>query len=1025
MEKMHIVQDVIIEEYVKIELIFKHIKNDFKKLDGTLLTKEDIAKELSSKKKLTLFIDAANKFDDSNRCYIVMNDYMLLFENFSRDDAFGKKHILVFGVAKRRQDFNKRLTINSVAIINIKYCNVSFYDVSVGSYINYENGSLTKADSSIINYSKPQLIKAILNGLLKTLEKRDIIVKEEKNVNLSYKFKSFLDDVEIITDKQKVQETSELLIEKPIFYSSFEATAHDSNSNIIYKFICEDFIDFDHIPSENDRITLNDTRNQAVVVTSLIDDTTLYLDLSFSEISLEDIPKDGKLFRCYNEVQTKIRKEAIKKLRTVETPLSNVILDDYSELPIIENIKDEKFNCESMEKIIDESAYRPNDAQIVALYKGALIKDSSLLVLGPPGTGKTSVIVKWTQYFVNQGKKVLITSQSHMAVNNALRDVKKDKNINCVRIGRPQQVKSPDLESILFENAQLYFQQKVENNVNESVKYIENSIKLIDEYYGKFLIEEGKLKESSVEFDSTLSHFFKKYNKKIEKYKILYNENITLKELIKSLYNKFDDICNETEKLCTRAIYRLNPFFRFKIYINKKLIKSSCFKKYKKFEKNGIKLIQLKKYLDNKIKKTNIEKLNENNKKISNSIHEIFNDKKIVEIMNEVKSKNVTIDKNEFISLKESLNKFLPGLNTYHDDLINIKNFDYAESFLNTIDVVGSTCIGINVNHNFKDIDFDVVIMDESGQILPYDAIVPLSKASEKIIMVGDHMQIPPIKLNIENELSSDTFNELDKEFEKLYSLSLFEIMYNDLSIQRRKLNYNKHYCVDLDTQFRMPDSVCKVLSKHFYDGKYKTFEGPSSFDKKPLFGLKSTFILYDTSNMENRFETRESSGYTNRLECEFICHYLINLIKENSDIEAEDYIGIITPYAAQVKLLINTVVEKGIFTRETASRIIKSLDSFQGQERNVIIYSFVRSNKNNAIGFLKESRRLNVALSRCKQQVLCVGDIDFLSNLKSEDDDVIKFTNLITDINSIATNNTDNYTEVFKYDVRGIEYEK
>ena len=207
----------------------------------------------------------------------------------------------------------------------------------------------------------------------------------------------------------------------------------------------------------------------------------------------------------------------------------------------------------------------------------------------------------------------------------------------------------------------------------------------------------------------------------------------------------------------------------------------------------------------------------------------------------------------------------------------------------------------------------------------------------------------------------------------ELLKKSLFEKLYEDLPDANKAM---------LDTQFRMPGEIADIISEWFYEGKYK-----SADIKRNLKGLlpwisEKPFLIIDTSRTSGREETRtESRGTYNELEAR-ICRELLNSIAEKENHAALEQIGIISAYKDQVRRIKEEIKE--ITGPERANEMAATLDSFQGQERDLILYSFTKSSGKkasmNRIGFLNELRRLNVAMSRCKKMLIMIGDMTFLS---------------------------------------------
>lgn len=241
--------------------------------------------------------------------------------------------------------------------------------------------------------------------------------------------------------------------------------------------------------------------------------------------------------------------------------------------------------------------------------------------------------------------------------------------------------------------------------------------------------------------------------------------------------------------------------------------------------------------------------------------------------------------------------------------------------------VILGTPIGLQ-DDQLKDIQFDTLFIDEAGQCLEPLAwcIIPLAG---RTILCGDHLQLPPTVLS-------------DAALKKGYGTSILERCY----LKVEKVHF-------LDTQYRMRGSIVQFPNEQFYEGKLKT--------PVELLNVSENFIFYDTAGAGFEEEPgTDGSSLINQGEVE-----VIQKIIETGNIPLSD-IAVVSPYSAQVALLEDNI-DKQIR--------ISTIDSFQGQEKPVIILSLVRSNTDGQIGFLKDYRRMNVAMTRAKEKMIVIGD--------------------------------------------------
>lgn len=247
--------------------------------------------------------------------------------------------------------------------------------------------------------------------------------------------------------------------------------------------------------------------------------------------------------------------------------------------------------------------------------------------------------------------------------------------------------------------------------------------------------------------------------------------------------------------------------------------------------------------------------------------------------------------------------------------------------------VVLGTPIGLN-DFISKEHKFNTLIIDEAGQCLEPQAWVLFAHA-DKFVLAGDHLQLPPLVF------SQDA---IDLEYDK----SILE-----LGFQKTKNIYF------LDTQYRMRSSIASFSSEYFYGGELKTAEN--------LNDESSHIFFYDTAGAG--FEEAQGDGGKSLLNVGEL-DFTTKLI-EYHKITLDD-LAFISPYSSQVEKAKNTL-PSGVK--------VSTIDSFQGQEKHTVIISLVRSNNEGVIGFLKDYRRMNVAMTRAKEQLIIIGDSSTIGN--------------------------------------------
>ncbi|KZL89178.1 AAA domain-containing protein [Clostridium magnum] len=287
---------------------------------------------------------------------------------------------------------------------------------------------------------------------------------------------------------------------------------------------------------------------------------------------------------------------------------------------------------------------------------------------------------------------------------------------------------------------------------------------------------------------------------------------------------------------------------------------------------------------------------------------------------------------------------------------------DIECQIINSAVVVAGTCVGFSSNQNIKEMLFDYVIVDEAAKATTPELLVSIIKA-KKILLVGDHMQLPPY-------VNDNGIEWVDEETLKELKTSLFTTLFKPLGLPETHKQ-------KLGTQYRMHPNIGNLISHVFYEDTIDS--GVSEAEKQhPIDELKEySIIWYDTSGCGKKKQHKKTPGnsYYNSCEVEIIKDF-IRKYSELISNEGND-IGIITGYSAQKAL-----ISKEISNYNLDNKIdVNTVDAFQGREKDIIIYSTVRSSdKNTSIGFQKEAERINVAFSRAKKLLIIVGNMNMFS---------------------------------------------
>jgi superfamily I DNA and/or RNA helicase len=541
-------------------------------------------------------------------------------------------------------------------------------------------------------------------------------------------------------------------------------------------------------------------------------------------------------------------------------PLKGYLFGDKKITPIDEQSLND-LEIEYLSKVL-------NDKQKVAIKK-AIISEDIFMIQGPPGTGKTEVISEIAYQEAIRGKKVLITSQANMAVDNAIQRLN-HPSLYPVRIIR-KDYEPEDGDSLpVKENIDVFYQNRIVKNLSDEL-------------------------------------FLQKEEKSI-----------------------------------------LEIFLATKVF-NEKLISIAS--------RLGIEM------------SISIDLSNEDDR-------EDFN-----RVLSNPKNRELLFGRlgelKEIVKFEEVRQDFLEEFSE-KDDQGNAEERAYlADNYMKSVNIWGATLFETG-KYSFNDLHFDVVIVDEVSKAMPPELVLPILKA-KKLILVGDHKQLPPIIKDVSLEdLANETGISLDSlDFEK----TVFE----------KLIENNPDSYVMLNKQYRMHPDIQKAINQFYVDennegGLECGLINPDiekchqlqhgNFKHKHLIWMKTK---------DSDIETRPDGGtsFINQKEIDGIEKTLKYLDAEYAQIGKRPSVGVITFYGRQLGEL-NKLEKRDFWKLPFSERNFANLDlrfgtvdRFQGQEKDIIIVSLVRNNKHHNIGFAKKPNRVNVAFSRAKSLLIIVGNAD------------------------------------------------
>ena len=689
------------------------------------------------------------------------------------------------------------------------------------------------------------------------------------------------------------------------------------------------------------------------------------------------------------------RKEASDKIENANIPMPQIsLILEGKELPAKPSKQIEGISPVVLEQF---KGGKPNVIQEEAINI-AINTPDIVLIQGPPGTGKTTVINAIVQRLVelcrkngeDPKKSILLTSFQHDAVENVASGTNV-MGIPTLKFGKQSETYKP------FKNWQKDILENLNSKLYElgetplEVRYKELRKKYIS--YINLPFGDAEIKETfndiKSEFNNELSQgILNKIDYLLLKLGVQVPENYKASEFRKLLNSL------RTEKIPysddgQRNIYRLLK------HINKNSIKISMsdIDFLTELKNNDIevsenqfdKLIEIKnKLIDNIVNSQEAPEQNFANTAVKNLFEKVLN-----ELFEKTKNEG--------------------GISTIINELLEDIEADperIKETIKQYTTVLASTVqqsVGKDVQNLFDDnIGFDTIIVDEAARTNPLDLFIPLTLAKKRIVLVGDHRQLPQIlEPKVEGELSEIR----DDDFHEALNKSLFERIFTSLKTQEKKDNIKR--VITLNKQYRMHPEIGNFISKHFYEkyGDSELLTGVSKNDREHnIDKYKNKVADWIDIDNSNGKEQRRKGSYYRTSEAKQI----VEEAKEILDKNTEYSVGIITFYSAQREEIFKAAKNKGMtfkndegdweFTEKYSNLEIKdeqirigSVDAFQGKEFDIVLLSVVRSNNikerddeiryRRRFGFLRLENRLNVAMSRAKRLIIAFGDKDTFNN--------------------------------------------
>ena len=637
---------------------------------------------------------------------------------------------------------------------------------------------------------------------------------------------------------------------------------------------------------------------------------TLYLRDRYADVDSDDVPNNGEL-----ALDISLAKIALDRQRAA----LDAVRYDRALRPelrhLITHTEDNRHPDAAAEiAFIQPNLDQPKQEAVCA----ALGAQDFLLVEGPPGTGKTTFITEVILQALkaNPEARILLTSQTHVALDNAVERVQKiNKEIRIVRIGRLEDDRiAKSISGLLLENQMDDWRVDVLNRSRTFLEAWANARGISRHYF---------------EIASALRRL-NLANQAIADRQLAVGEREgQLKELIDTNPLLKDGPQHVSADISPDEVAQIQEeIARLKTEI------SALRKEDKRLREQLVRLDPI------------VPEILERPEKELEAWAESFSPK--------------TPENAVFKRLVDTFTEWESRFG---------KSSDFQGALLATSQVVAGTCIGIASIKGIQDVEFDLCIVDEASKATPTETLVPLVR-SRRWILVGDPKQLPPF---VEDQmLQAQTLEGFGLTLDDLRK-TLFDRLEQCLPPECQKALLMQH---------RMVPEIGDLISACFYEGRLRS--APRAPDNTFIKVLPKPVTWVTTARMLDRFDVQTHQSYSNPCEARAILQ-LLKKLNNVANVEKKRFtVVVLSGYREQKEDIDRNLAS---VLRELTALDIESntVDAFQGREADIALYSVTRCNRSGLIGFLRESKRLNVALSRGRQYLVLVGDHIFSREAKGE----------------------------------------
>ena len=661
----------------------------------------------------------------------------------------------------------------------------------------------------------------------------------------------------------------------------------------------------------------------------------------------------------------------------------------------------------------------PNQKKAIEI---ALNTPDIAIIQGPPGTGKTTVITaiveRMNELFdkrENKSGRILLTSYQHDAINNVIERIQVN-SLPIVKFGNEKFGDESIADKIVSQWCEEYEKKLIQQN--PELKETDHS-KLISKLYNQYACYPNKMNAIQFLKGAKKVTLQKEILQSIDELEYSYNDsnlwsnddatNLEMVSLIRRLRTKKESFLDDGVSNARSLLFALEENgVDISIERNKKII--DVLTEASHSSSPSVELLDKIKTVKQFLLSVFIEKPIYIEDDVDRNITNIY--------------ENIKTELKEFVDYKKAaLHKMLETIQTDRERVKNtLKN--YMVAYASTTQQSEGYAIreAKQIKKRGDHPSYEVVIVDEAARIVPSDLMIPMAQGKEKIILVGDHRQLPHMydTETFERMKAKKWSTGIDISLENI-KRSFFEYLFDKAKELEKKDGYVR--TITLDRQYRMHPLLGEFVSQSFYAPYGEGFSSPLGEECFTQSLTKKNFPLawYD---VPAEIGNAVKHNYSRKRECEI--EKIVDIISEymNAPHGKSYSYGVISFYSAQVAAIKDRIKKK--LGEEIADKIlVGSVDAFQGREFDVIILSIVRTTahkspsysnseithkeiqqylrdkssfteqekerwkeqletiRSNNYGFISEENRLCVALSRQKKLLTIVGDSTLFTNDK------------------------------------------